>query len=458
MPLNQWNTAKIEQLKIETGQALISDESTLVSFSQDFGKLVTSHPQAVFIPQSIPALQSVIRFAQQEKLPVTIRGNGLSQGGQSLAILGGITVSMQHFNKSLELNNDLIWVEANVSWASLLEKTLTYSKAPYVLPYNCNLCVGGVLSAGGIGSSSFKEGTVTAHVHALEVIDGEGELRIVDKNSDLFHACLSGQGRFAVITKACIQLKKVKKQVKTFCLLYDNQEQWWKDIGTIKNKVDYMELTCSPTIQAFELKKGMRQPKPLWLYAAHLSIEYDDEIPDLQDIGKVKPWKLMSTLDESIHSFLLRHNSRFDMMKRLGQWDLYHPWYECFIPTKVLENYLAEILQNLPLNFASLVHIVPIVKKKNGFLMFPKEDSVCEFMILNPGITEPLKENCLEAIKMLDHYFIPQGGKRYLSGFMGNNLADSYWKAHFEEHYTEWMALKKQYDPQGIFSSMLYPQ
>ena len=458
MSLQQWNTEIIKQHKKETGQALLSDEQSLVFFSQDFGKLIQSHPSAVCIPENIESIQSLIAFAHHYKLPVTIRGNGLSQCGQSLPIPGGLTLSMQNFKKPLELVGDTIWVEANTSWADLLALSLQEHKAPFVLPYNCNLSVGGVLSAGGVGASSFKFGAINAHVSALEVIDGLGVKQIVDKNSPLFYACLSGQGRFAVITKACIQLRAVLSHIKTFCLVYSSQEQWFEDMDKIKDKVDYMELFCSPSIQGSKLKGEKRTPMAQWLYGLHLSVAYEERVPELNDvIAQLKPWQVINTQEETISSYFLRHNSRFEAMKMLGQWDLMHPWYECFIGTKVLKEHLTELLQQLPIHYANLVHVVPMSKQKDGFLMLPDEDSVCSLMILNPGIPDILKESCLQAIHDLDACFIHQGGKRYLSGFLGKNLPQDYWSNHFGEQHASWMNLKKQYDPEGIFSSMLHP-
>lgn len=457
MSSNQWNIKQIKQYEKETGQALLSDEQTLVSFSNDFGKLIQSSPSAVCIPKDINALKSLISFANHHKLPVTIRGNGLSQCGQSLAVPGGLTLSMQNFIKPLTLHENSIWVEANTSWSSVLEVALTQHKAPFVLPYNCNLSVAGVLSAGGVGASSFKYGAVNAHVAALEVIDGLGVKQIVDKSSPLFHSCLSGQGRFAVITKACIQLKPVKSHVKTFCLVYTDQEQWFDDIEKVKNRVDYMELFCSPSIQGAQLKEGKRVPIAQWLYAMHLSVEFENNAPKLETITEnLNPWKVINTQEETISSYLLRHNSRFDVMKMLGQWDLFHPWYECFIPVSVLKAHLNELLQNLPVHYANLVHVVPMAKIKAGFLMLPDDDSVCSFMILNPGVPSVLKESCLQAIRDLDRHLIHLGGKRYLSGFLGTDLSPDYWTQHFGKEHASWMNLKKQFDPAGIFRSVLH--
>lgn len=457
MSLNQWNIEKIKQCEQETGQALLSDEQTLVSFSQDFGKLVCSPPAAVFIPENTDELQSLIRFAHQNKLPVTIRGNGLSQCGQSLPVVGGLIVSMQKFIKTLAYEGETIWVEANSSWASLLDLSLKHHKAPFVLPYNCNLSIGGVLSAGGVGASSFKYGAINTHVTALEVIDGLGVKHIVDNTSSLYQACLSGQGRFGVITKACIQLKSVKPQVKTVCLVYADQQQWFADIEKAKDKVDYMEMFCSPSIQGAQLKGDKRVPMAQWLYGLHLSVEFEKNSSDLKDLmTQLKPWNIINTQEESISSYLLRHNSRFEVMKMLGQWDLLHPWYECFIGTDVLKAHLSQILQELPVHYASLVHVVLMAKKNAEFLMLPKEKSICSFMILNPGVPEPLIDSCLQAIKNLDERLISLGGKRYLSGYLGRELSEKYWEDHFEEQYHSWIDLKNQFDPQGIFRSMLH--
>ncbi|BCA95958.1 hypothetical protein TUM19329_23190 [Legionella antarctica] len=457
MSLQKWNTEIIKQHKRETGQTLLKDEQTLVSFSQDFGKLIQSSPSAVCIPENTSSLQSLITFAHQNKLPVTIRGNGLSQCGQSLPIPGGLTLSMRHFIKPLDLQGDIIWIEANTSWADLLELSLQQHKAPFVLPYNCNLSVGGVLSAGGVGSSSFKYGAINSNISALEVIDGLGLKQIVNKNSPLFHACLSGQGQFAVITKVAVELRTVKSFVKTFCLVYSSQEQWFEDIDKVKDKVDYMELFCSPSIQGAKLKGEKRVPMAQWLYGLHLSVEYGNRAPALNDVlSHLKPWQVINTQEETISSYFLRHNSRFDTMKMLGQWDLLHPWYECFITTKVLKENLAELLQQLPLHYASLVHVAPMAKRKQGFLMLPEEDSICSFMILNPGVPDILKDSCLQAIQNLDACFLQQGGKRYLSGFLGQDLPPEYWSTHFGDQFSLWVSLKKQHDPVGIFSSMLY--
>lgn len=454
----QWDALKIKQFNGDSQEALLSDEQTLFAFSQDFGKLTQSQPSAVYFPKAVQDVQSLIRYANKNKLSIAIRGNGLSQCGQSLPVSGGVTMCMQELNKPLEWTKGNVWVEANCSWADLLALTLSHHQAPYILPYNCNLSVAGVLSAGGVGASSFKYGTINAHVSALEVVDGTGELYVVDKTSELFHACLSGQGRCGVITKAKIELRPVQPKVITYCLVYTDQKQWFADIEQLSQQADYLELFCSPSIQGAQLKGNKRVPMAQWLYGLHCSFEFEGESPDWGLISKtIKPWNVIHQQVESIQSYLLRHNSRFEVMKMLGQWDLFHPWYECFIPTVVLKDHLSQLLADLPLHYASLVHIAPVAPQHAEFLMFPKGEPVSSFMILNPGVPAALKDSCLQAIQMLDERLLQKGGKRYLSGFLGGSLDEQYWVNHFEQQYAAWQSLKKRFDPHVVFRSMLYP-
>ncbi len=48
-----WSMSQIKQCEKESGQAMLSDEHTLVSYAQDFGKLNQASPSAVCIPSSI---------------------------------------------------------------------------------------------------------------------------------------------------------------------------------------------------------------------------------------------------------------------------------------------------------------------------------------------------------------------------------------------------------------------
>ncbi|KTD63363.1 FAD-binding oxidoreductase [Legionella spiritensis] len=458
---NQWSTSQIKQCEQQIGQAMLSDEHSLFSYGQDFGKLVSEKPHAVCVPETVNTLQKLLRFANQQVLPVAVRGNGLSQCGQSLPVAGGLTIHLERFNRILQKDKDCIWVEANASWADLLAVSLQTLQAPYVVPYNCNLSVGGVLSAGGVGASSFKYGSVVSHIKALEVITADGEKQEVDETSELFRACLAGQGRFGVISKACVGLRPCKKMVRTYFLVYLDKEQWYCDLQKLKKHADGIEAFCTPAIQGAKQTDKGRIPFAQWLYALHLSIEYDERPPELNDLDEpLRPWKILHKQDETIDSYFHRHDPRFAAMKLIGQWELQHPWYECFIPANVLFNDLEDILQTLPVHYANVVQVVPLAdfhEGRDGFLMVPAASEIFAVMILNPGVHPALLPACLAVMKTLDSRFLSAGGKRYLSGFLGEEISDEYWRNHYGSSYQKLKKLKEKYDPNQIFRSHLHP-
>lgn len=453
----KWNTQHIANNEKNLGAALLSNEQALRFFHEDFGKLTYSTPAAVCEPNTIDELQALMRYAYDHQLPVTIRGNGMSQSGQSLAPPGGLTLSMKNLQQTQAPEQDAIWVDANASWASLLERTLPQARVPYVLPHNCNLSIAGVLSAGGIGAASFKYGSIVSHVMDLEVMQAHGELVQVSKDSPLMQACLGGQGRFGLITKARIALRPCLPLVRTFFLVYLDKDAWLNDLQHCKQYADHVESFCSAAVQGAKLSVPGRLPFAQWLYALHVSVEYEQDAPEFSDLA-LTPWKLVHTQDESIHSYVHRHDARFNAMKMTGQWELTHPWYECFISSTQLAN-LEELLATLPIHFASVVHLVAVANNApTGFMMLPAGQDVFALMILNPGLPEQLVPSCLQTIKNLDATLLTGGGKRYLSGYLGESVDTNYWKNHFGARYEDWLSLKKLYDPRNIFCSVLHQE
>lgn len=453
MQQTPWSLLHIKQCEQQCGQAALSDERLPVFYAQDFGRLQTSPPSVVFVPETLEILQKLLRYANAHSLPVTIRGKGLSQGGQALAVAGGAIVDLQYFNEVSATGDQSIWVEANASWSDLLAVSLPQSLVPKVIPYNCGLSVGGVLSAGGVGASSFKYGTVNAHVDALQVITADGHQYEVAAESALFQACLGGQGHFGVISQACIALRPCQTKVRTFFLLYLDKEPWLQDMQRLRESADYMEFFCTPAVQGARLSDQGRLPFAQWFYALHVSMEYESQTPELPTVNS---WKTLHVQDESIHSYLHRHDSRFQGMKRTGQWELQHPWYECFVTGQQLFPDLEQLLSSLPVYYATVLQIVPMASAPAGFMMLGEEQDNYAVMILNPGLPPALIPGCLDTMQRLDERFLSNGGKRYLSGFLGADIGEDYWQQHFGNNYSQWLQLKQDYDPNGIFCSLLH--
>ena len=236
------------------------------------------------------------------------------------------------------------------------------------------------------------------------------------------------------------------------------KEQCLSDLQEFKKSADYIEFFCSPSIQGAKLSEQGRRPFAQWLFALHISVEYSDDAPELISLNpNANPWKILHTQDETSETYLHRHDSRFNAMKVTGQWALQHLWYECFVAADLLVTNLDELLVSLPLYYATVLQLVPIANlQPKGFMMLPDAEDIFAIMILNPGLPQAFVPGCKDTIQALDAQFLSQGGKRYLSGFLGDTITMDYWKSHFNSHYDEWEKLKKQYDPKMIFRSLLH--
>lgn len=455
MPLQQWNT---QLLKQQLNQATFLEKRLLDSYAEDFGHFHRQQPQAVFLPNSLDSIQQLLNFAHSHKLPLTIRGRGLSQGGQSLAVENGAVLSMEKWIAVLDQDEEGIWVQANASWSQVISESLATSRLPFVTPNNCHLSIAGTLSAGGIGAQSFKYGCTTDHVVALEVVTANGEVHELRPNHPLFHACLGGQGCFGVMIKIKIALRPAASQVRTFFLLYLDSATWLEDMKQLRGVVDYMECFCSPATQGAKLTEKGRFPFAQWLYCMQVSVEYDKIAPSFSDLSvRAHPWKLVHQQEEPLFNYLHRHDGRFQSMQATGLWALQHLWYECFVKEDWLFPQLENLLSSLPLHYAQTVHIMPLEKtKQTDFFAFPEGGALYSIMILNPGLAQSLVPSSLQAVVSLDQFFLKQGGKRYLSGFLGDDIRQDYWKKHFGANYAFWQKLKQQFDPSGVFCSLLH--
>lgn len=455
-----WTASKKKQFKASTGERMEEKKHSLSPYLKDFGKILSSNPAGLISAQREEDIQEILSFANQEKLPVTIRGDGLSQSGQSLCKEGGLILRGEAFSVISEPDTTSIWAGSNATFRDVLKVvTKNHSTLP-VIPYNLSLSLGGVLSAGGTGATSFQCGPIASQVEALEVILVDGSKKVVDIHSPLFQALLGGQGCFGFISKACLKLSPMPKQLVTFYLMYYDQATWLQDVQFAENRAYAIEMFCSPAPMGAKPIQGVRRPFSEWLYAMHITAEYEGEhLPTLQDLfPMLSPSKIFSGVKETYLSWAMRHDGRFQAMKDFGQWDLYHPWYECFVTKDVLEETLEEILPMLPLYYCPVLQIAPIRRPQfSGLMMLPHEaDDLFACMVLTPGVSHSFLSGSLKVIEALDKLLLPRGGKRYLSGFLGENLDEKYWARHYGERFNFLKESKKIYDPNCILGSLLH--
>lgn len=437
------------------------DQDVIQPMLDDFSRLVKGETSLVLVPQTAAAIQKIVQLANKLNDLLTVRALGLSQGGQAVPN-NSIVLSTSALKEVTQINVDhqSVTCEPGVTWYELLRATAEFGLIPYVMPLNLNLTVGGTISVGGIGSSSHRYGISASHVTKLTMVSGEGEMISCShqNQSDAFHAVLAGLGRCGIITNLTLKLRPFKKNTRTFYFLYDNHDYWLEDQKRLSEYCDHIEAFCSASLQGFRNTSNGRQPFVHWFYTLQVSFEYDsDESPPTEVAMKdLRYYKKIYEEDNETVAFAGRFQPRFDLMQHTGAWQLFHPWFESVLSLDALSGNLPNLLEKLPvcLGDGHRVFLIAQHQIPSNFIM-PTAALNAGFAVLPMGIPHQTKEQALTALRLLEQRCVELGGKRALSGWLDNRQPPD-WQTHYGDYYSQWIAMKKQFDPNHILSSKLF--
>lgn len=135
-------------------------------------------PLGVVIPKSSEAVAAAVHLAAQHGIPITPRGGGTSQAGQSIGS-GLVLDTSKHLNRVLEVNADGRW--ARVQPGVVLDE-LNAALRPHQLRFAPDVSsasratVGGMMANNSSGARSVIYGKTIDHVRELKVVLADGRL------------------------------------------------------------------------------------------------------------------------------------------------------------------------------------------------------------------------------------------------------------------------------------------
>jgi FAD/FMN-containing dehydrogenase len=158
---------------------------------------------------SVADVQSVVRFAGEHRLPVSVRSTGhqVVRDGRE-----GTLISTSRMGEvRIDAANRTAWAEAGARWSAVVAAASEHGLAPMS---------GSALSVGAVGYTlggglspvlSRSKGYAADHVARLDVVTADGESRkvAVDSEPDLFWALRGGKGNFGVVTACEFRLFEV---------------------------------------------------------------------------------------------------------------------------------------------------------------------------------------------------------------------------------------------------------
>jgi FAD/FMN-containing dehydrogenase len=209
----RWNGANwrefVADLATQQVEVLESIAARAV-FSTDAGGTAYGLPHGIVIARNAGQIASLLKAAQRWRVPVTVRGGGLTTEGESVAF-GGALLDMTGMSSVLHIDTAglTVRVQAGIFWHSLAEE-LRHENLDYLsAPLNLTSTVGGSLNVGGIDVNSPRLGCSADQAVALQVVTPTGDIAECSDtlNAELFQRVILGYGQFGVITEATLKVR-----------------------------------------------------------------------------------------------------------------------------------------------------------------------------------------------------------------------------------------------------------
>ena len=290
----------LSQYIINALQAVVGEEFvfTDLSIRQDYGHDETEDynfpPHVVVKPANTNAVSAIMKIAFQNEIPVVPIGGRTGLSGGALSIHGGIGLSMERFNKILEIDekNYQVTTEPGVI-TQVLKDTLAEQGLFYpVDPSSMGSCfIGGNIAENSGGARAVKYGVTKDYVLNLEVVLPNGEIIWTGANTlknstgyNLTQLMVGSEGTLGIVTKIVLKLLPLNQHNILMLVPFYKSEQACEAVsaifraGIVPSALEFMERDAIDwTMQYVDgvsvaIADGIE---------AHLLIEVDGNYPEI---------------------------------------------------------------------------------------------------------------------------------------------------------------------------------
>jgi len=228
----------LEHLKYFENQfsgIVFSDDENLEKYSRDETEDLSFLPQLVLKPKTTTQVSEILKYCNDNKIPVTPSGARTGLSGGSLPVKGGVALSLEKMNSILEIDekNLQATVESGVInqvfQEAVKEKGLFYPPDPSSWGSSF---LGGNVSTNAGGPKAVKYGVTKDYILNLEVVLPNGEIiwtgANVLKNStgyNLTQLIIGSEGTLGVVTKIVVRLIPLPKLNKLMLVPFFDAEK-----------------------------------------------------------------------------------------------------------------------------------------------------------------------------------------------------------------------------------------
>ena len=231
---------KIDQKDIAYLSSLVDEKSFFYGeqIAEDFSKdelgAVVHMPDVLMFVDKAEQISKIMKYANENIIPVVVRGSGTGLVGGCVPLEGGIVICTSRMNKILELdeNNLTLTVEPGVLLFEIYQyvESRGYFYAPD--PGEKTATIGGNISTNAGGMRAVEYGTTRDWVVGLEVVLPNGSIeqfgRKVVKDStgySLKNLIIGSEGTLAIVTKAILKIAPKPKETLSLLVPFQTREE-----------------------------------------------------------------------------------------------------------------------------------------------------------------------------------------------------------------------------------------
>ena len=229
------------------------------AYSYDMSFVKPKLPDYVVMATTVEQIQKILRFANNEKIPVVPYTAGTNIGGLCIPERGGILLDLKRMNNIIKIDAESHYavIEPGVSHAQLAE-ALYKHKLRFGWPVGPpSASVSSCAISHGIGGLSARYGLNSQEITSMEVVLPTGELIRVGScaiNDEAWHSLLpmpqldglfkGWLGGTGVVTKLGISVHPIPPILKVFTVSCDNVEDIYSYMLNLSNYEICDDLTA----------------------------------------------------------------------------------------------------------------------------------------------------------------------------------------------------------------------
>ncbi|MCX8116864.1 MAG: glutamate synthase-related protein [Desulfobacterota bacterium] len=400
--------------------------------------MLKSLPDLVLKPETEEHLKKILSFANEHRIPMTVRGAGTWGYGGSVPTQGGILVDLSLMN-SVEVDAEALRVTVGpgARFLDIQKRLESKGLALSTIASGKGGTLVGWIATGGMGLGTLRHGPVKDQIVSLRVITPDGTVKDLSKEDPEIHYFIGTEGQLGIITRVTLRVVRLPSQWYPVALAFGNASSAYSFAKGLASKTtlqpEDIVLYHPNLISALHLPSDSKIATDL-RHLVLVSFDNEEEVHRLKEHLEASG---ILPLDDALARDLWEKRFLPMSIKSLGPSLLAS---EVILPVGQVAPYL-ERLQEMARNLA--VTLYPI-----SHLINPGE------VLLLVMMTTDNRKN----IFYLDLIFIPMMLKLAVQSHQGKPYGIGIWNTPFLRHLFGRETLKtlRQYkrkvDPHGILN------